>query len=152
MKLKKKKLVLWSVAILVIAAVAAFFSTRKEKPPVLKTDGLGGGEAKVVLKLTKEGMDAARATRNSDAKLRKVTGRMSKEEFEQLKLQLAALQETEFRDAEIIRYRTDPNRIEIRLTNGAVVFIFKNNNRYQITGCTAKKELPPSSPPVQPAP
>ena len=104
----------------------------------MKTDPLGGPEARVVLRLTKEGMDAAKATRNSDAKLKKVAGRMKKEELEVLKQRLAALQESEFQNAEIIRFRTDPNNIEIRLTNGVIVRIFKNNNRYQIVGCSEK--------------
>ena len=136
--MKKKKLVWIVIALLAAGGLSAYLATRKGPPPVMKPDPPGGPEARVVRRLTKEGMDAAKATRNSDAKLKKVAGRMKKEELEVLKQRLAALQESEFQNAEIIRFRTDPNNIEIRLTNGVIVRIFKNNNRYQIVGCSEK--------------
>ena len=89
--MKKKKLVWIVIALLAAGGLSAYLATRKGPPPVMKTDPLGGPEARVVLRLTKEGMDAAKATRNSDAKLKKVAGRMKKEELEVLKQRASLL-------------------------------------------------------------
>ena len=58
--MKKKKLVWIVIALLAAGGLSAYLATRKGPPPVMKTDPLGGPEARVVLRLTKEGMDAAK--------------------------------------------------------------------------------------------